>query len=276
MYPPSWFARCFNVRVSTFECRDLLQYGLPLTPSYDPLFDDLFRRLGRATVFMAPPEEAPELSAILQNESGKTVVAWTHIWRYTGADGRTTTHTTTNLRSSLQMDVLTGLAEPARDAAVSLLPGSKRLITREATFGDNSDVVEPGEWGGRSAGGGGGARWRRAVENVEAVVLVLDGVFFENGAFAGPDESGVFDATVNTVERQRIAASEMAAALRRGATRGVLFDILRPLARHSGARREIPDFFAHGMIHQLIEADDGMLLERLDTVAAAKSSLHRI
>ena len=206
MYPPTRFARCFNVRVSTFECRDLVQYGLVLTPSYDPLFDDLFRRLGRATQFAAPPDEAPEFSAILQNESGKIVIAWTHFWRYTDADRRTTTSTTTNLGSSMQMDILAGVGEPTSDGTVFFLPGSKRLITPEGTFGDNSDVVDFGERRGGfvgAGGGGAGAGSRRVIENAENTTLLLDGVFFHDRTFAGQDETGVFDAMTELLQRQR-------------------------------------------------------------------------
>jgi hypothetical protein len=69
-----------------------------------------------------------------------------------------------------------------------ILPGSKRFIRGSGMFGDNTDVrpPQPDElWNGGWMGVGSDARVGRGP--LKSVTLALDGVFFLDGSFAGPD-----------------------------------------------------------------------------------------
>jgi hypothetical protein len=72
---------------------------------------------------------------------------------------------------------------------------SKRLITSEGIqYGDNTDVRAPAQdelWDGGFFGSGGGSSSYRG----QPVKLTLDGVFFVDGGFAGPDTLGTWDRT---------------------------------------------------------------------------------
>jgi hypothetical protein len=74
--------------------------------------------------------------------------------------------------------------------------------------GDNTDVRPPAEdekWrGGMIGGGGGGGGASR--DPIRLVTLVLDGVFFLDGEFVGPDGDKIFEQTVADVEAHRIVA----------------------------------------------------------------------
>jgi hypothetical protein len=85
-----------------------------------------------------------------------------------------------------------------------VFPGSKRLINfRGTVMGDNTDVRPP-EPDELSEGGtfwlGPGSRPQRGEDPVK---FVLDGVFFEDGSFAGPNELGSWEQTVTAAEMCR-------------------------------------------------------------------------
>jgi hypothetical protein len=71
------------------------------------------------------------------------------------------------------------------------------------------------------------ARMRTAIE------LSLDVVFFEDGLCVGPDEFGLFKTVSEDVQQQRTVAQEIVELLQRGESVGRVFEILRPLARHT-------------------------------------------
>jgi hypothetical protein len=82
-----------------------------------------------------------------------------------------------------------------------ILPGSKRAIHGMTMFGDNTDVRPPelGEhW--RGSGFGAGVGSRRPPSRLKSVTLELDGVFFLDGGFAGPDTLRTFDRVTTEVE----------------------------------------------------------------------------
>ncbi|HWB82554.1 MAG TPA: hypothetical protein VG675_00295 [Bryobacteraceae bacterium] len=75
-----------------------------------------------------------------------------------------------------------------------ILPGSKRIIRGSSMLGNNTDVRPPAPdelWKGGGLGFGGGSRSPQGP--LKAITLVLDGVFFADGGFAGPDTLHNFD-----------------------------------------------------------------------------------
>jgi hypothetical protein len=89
----------------------------------------------------------------------------------------------------------------------TIFPGSKRLITVEGSvYGDNTDVRPPAadELGPSFALGGGGGG-----DSGEPFKLTLDGVFFVDGGFAGPNQLGTWDHLVAAREAY-LSASALA------------------------------------------------------------------
>ena len=99
-----------------------------------------------------------------------------------------------------------------------ILPGSKRYIGARTMVGDNSDVRPPAP-----AGQGGSNVFPRpeplfAGDAMDS--MTIDGVFFADGSFVGPDTQKMWERTVYNVQEQQALATvaragQIAANLRR-------------------------------------------------------------
>jgi hypothetical protein len=253
--------------------RDLAEYGLPFVTPSDAGFDALVEDIRSRHRLGPPPPPQLDYAAVLLNQTGKALITLAWIWKFTDSAGQTRTHSSCNLGSSIQMDVLAGRAPVQRDRWTLILPGSKRLITRERMFGDNTDVLPPEPFRGGGVGSGGGGL--RPGLDIETVELQLDAVIFEDGICAGPDEYGLFDAVTSALEAQSNLARQMADAIRAGASVGTLFEILRPHAQHrsvpprSGLHLQIP--FARQVLDELVHWNESQLLAWLEGFSAPQA-----
>ena len=259
--------------------RDLAEFGLPLITPEDINFPALLKDMqSRPDPFGRRPP-LNDTSAVLLNESGKVVIVLAYYWKYNTASGQTYRSHHSNLSSSTQTNVLAGRTKVVRDFASFFLPGSKRLITEEGTFGNNLDVLPPEAvpQGGLIQGmGRSGSDRNRFKEAITSVELQLDTVFFEDGLCAGPDESELFESVMEDLALQRSTAQQIVELLCAGASRGQVFDLLRPLGRRQSSGHGIRSMFSHEALHHLVEADDSQLLqwfEEWDQVAPLP--LHR-
>lgn len=251
--------------------RDLAEFGLPFITADDPAFASTVREIeSRAQPFGSRPIADPDPAAVLWNQSGKAIIALAHVCRYTDFDGTTRTSRSSNLGTSMQMDVLSGRSRAVRDLGSFMLPGSKRLVTEEGMFGNNLDVLEPHELprhsGSFGFGAGRGSRGEISREQIRAIELALDIAILEDGLCVGPDEFGLFETLTEALERQRTAAGQVVNAIRSGASEGRVFEILRPLAgdpseppgrRHWGP---ITSMFANIAIRRLTDTSASELL----------------
>jgi hypothetical protein len=122
----------------------------------------------------------------------------------------------------------------------------------------------------------GGASWnfvgRRAAEPVSGELL-LDLAIFEDGLCVGPDRYGGFGALTAELSEQRRFATEILQALDKGASRGDIFELVRPLAKgpppppppaRTGPEAHPPHLharhqFATTAIRHLVNLDDAAL-----------------
>jgi hypothetical protein len=197
------------------SCEDLAQYGIclvpPSAPEYQPLVADIVNRL-RSRPNGSPPvhDEASSFSSghddtsvVLLNRSSRAIASVAYIWhvRLSNRNGRVVTHSYspgTNA-SVLLPFCLNKLISKHRYYWHAIFPGSKRLVRFNGSIlGDNTDTrpPEPDElWHG-------GFFSSSSVDRTEGepVKLSLDGVFFEDGGFAGPDQLGSWEQTVSAAE----------------------------------------------------------------------------
>ena len=217
---------------------DLAEFGLRLITPGQPEFGSLVREIENLPQpFGNWPLDDLTNSAVLLNQSGNAIVAITYLWRFVSAAGAAHTDCSSNLGSSMQLDVLTGRSRVTPDIGTFILPGSKRLITERGMFGNNLDVLGDGEGSRRGgymgAGGGGGTRGH---EEIVATELILDSAILDDGRCIGPDEFGMIESVGEDLEQIRRTAAQVIAALRNGASAGDVFELLRPLARHQPPR----------------------------------------
>ena len=187
------------------------------------------------------PEERPT-SAILLNRSSKAIAALQVVWRFETQTGRSYRHS----QGMLSPQGLLLRFARSDDAQFKLyaywhtiLPGSKRYLGESGMVGDNSDVRPPApdeKWrGGIVAGTGGGGMKSR--DPISQVTLVLDGVFFLDGAFVGPNTERLFEQTVADAD----AHVMLARIAREGHNKGLRAgEILAEIERATGPAPEGP------------------------------------
>ena len=194
------------------ECEDLAGYGVVLIPptsqTYFDLLADIERRL-QARTKGAPPvwndalsriaEHDTSGSAILLNRARVAIASIAYTWSFRGPNGRITTGSSSPGTNPSVLLPFTQMDRVKKFDAYwnTIFPGSKRLMMADAgTYGDNTDVRppaadEPSSGGFAGGFGGGGRRGAR-----EVLKLTLDGVFFVDGGFAGPNQLGSWDQVV--------------------------------------------------------------------------------
>lgn len=220
-----------------FRCEDFPQYGValipPTAPEYDELVADIRQRLEHPVPGSPPPlgnrtggaQISPDdrwTSAVLMNRSEKAIAEIEQVWTFRATGGRTYTY---SIGGPGSPSVL--LPFGVRDDILKLygywhviLPGSKRYLTPSQNLGDNSDVRPPGPdevWkGGRIQVTGKNV----PPDSLEAVTLTLDGIFFADGGFIGPNRYGLWDQVTSRAEAQM----QVARIARRGHDDGLAAD----------------------------------------------------
>jgi hypothetical protein len=206
-----------------FLCEDLPQHGVllvaPTSVEYDSLLADIQRRQEHP-VDDPPPmwkqllprvlEQDRATSAILLNRNSKAIAGVQAVWTFETASGRSYRHST----GMLQPQLLLGQGQLSEHLTYwqTILPGSKRYVSESGMVGDNTDVRPPSREESRSGMGavGGGVRGGRGRggpvqrEPLKQVTLTLDGVFFLDGEFAGPNREMLFERTVAQAEARRL------------------------------------------------------------------------
>lgn len=236
--------------------RDLPEVGMPFVTPEDPRFQQLKSQIALPPFGGHPDHLRPEMAVVL-NQSGQPVLAMSFLWKWIDDMGSTSQHRMHGLSSLSQLQF-----EPADSRRMRFhpfLPGSKRLVTPDGVFGDNSDVLpaetRPSGFIGSFAGGSNRVHPGRPERH--PLELQLDSVIFADGLCAGPDEIGVLAALDPVAKEQRRMAAEAAALLRKGATFGAVFDLLRPIARHpvpGPASQNLLFSFGRQALDRLIQA----------------------
>jgi hypothetical protein len=182
----------------------------PSAPEYDALLADIRRRVDDP-VEGSPPipermrgrieDEDRETSAILVNRSNLGIAAIQQIWYFRESGGRVYKHSTGPGANNPSILLPYGLSEKSlrlRGYWDVILPGSKRYLSRNGgLLGDNSDVRPPAAdelWTGGMGGGGG--RGGGSGGSIESVTLSLDGVFFTDGGFIGPNQGKLWEQVI--------------------------------------------------------------------------------
>ncbi len=192
----------------SFVARGLPNAGVdlvaPSASEYSSLLTGIERRLN---AFEALPfGEKDPTAAILLNRSDKAIAAWSLIWLYEEWKGRRYTSSIVSGCGTIPSLLLPfGMTKAAR--AISgywhvILPGSKRYVSGGRTLGDNADVRPPTpeeDWNGGVFSVGGS--WHNGpMDAIRRVTLILDGVFFSDGEFAGPNDAQLYELIVCDAE----------------------------------------------------------------------------
>jgi hypothetical protein len=200
-----------------FLCEDLRQFGVELIPAAAPEYDVLV-----ADIRWRVDDADRDTSAILVNRSPFGIAAIQQAWSFRESGGRAYTHWTGPGANNPSILHPYGIPEKALKLSGYwgvILPNSKRYLSRNGRLlGDNSDVRPPSAdevWiGGGMAGGGGGGR--RSGGQIESITLTLDGIFFTDGGFIGPNQGKLWEQVVARAE----AHEQLARIAKEGRDRG--------------------------------------------------------
>lgn len=234
----------------------LPENGLPFLTKEHPSFGAYVADVS-IRGFAHPPTIVPDATAVLVNETGIAVLALVLVWTYEGGSYRR--HTiSANFGSSMLLHALFGDPGALADRSQFIAPGSKRLITPDGIYGDNSDVLPmPAGVSGMGFGGSASSRDRSAT----AATCRLDFAILEDGRCAGPDESGMLETLRTELDEIR----RLVEVMRAGGSRGVLFETLRPSLQRRRMPRNSPLLMVFGRmaLDQVIEAEDDQLFDWL-------------
>jgi len=176
-----------------------------------------------------------ETAAILRNNSEKAILGLQVDWVFETQSGRQYRHSRP-LISPRFLLLPFDWTEAVRKRAAwtqSILPGSIRFIGEAGMVGDNSDVRSPETdevlpKNGLLGGGGGGrvSSGQSHPEPLRRVTLVIDGVFFADGEFAGPNHDRLFEQTVADLRARLIVGSAVQEGIRAGLSAEAIFNAI--------------------------------------------------
>lgn len=234
-----------RVRMSA---KDLPEYGVTIVTPSDPDFDVL-----AAEHFKDLPADAADsikpLSMLIRNKGKRTIVAHAIIWDCVDADGKSqrVKKIYANSEALTEAEDYSGtLLRPGLGKTIN--PGATRLFSL-VTLPMSTRRDGPG------GGGGGGISYKRAgqsegdesdsTENLmqasskllsKCVELIasIDGVFFDDGTFVGPDQAGLFDQIKTQAEAKNELRKEIKERLDQGTSADEIVKDLESRANADG------------------------------------------
>jgi hypothetical protein len=224
------WARKVNAMTVRFNVKDIPEHGLDLVTSADPAFPQLLSRYLNDNGKKHLSETVP-FSAFLVNRGKKHVVAYVIKWEMRGINGQTTTQFSSYSQPGILLGYRVNIpTAPGQRHVIS--PGSLRLFSPNAP-------IDPE---GKSALGSVSAispkedldysirpidRARSAVPRVTDITVSLDGAFFDDGQFVGPNTSHYFERIKAETDAKRDLLAQMVEADKKPGGLDQAFDALQ-------------------------------------------------
>lgn len=182
-----------GVRAQTpMQITGIPEKGLVLVGANDPLFPSMANAIlnGRDDLIY---NTFQPYSVVLWNKTGKTVVEYCLRWEFTNPDGKRVAWT---MSYGATRGLLDGSA-PKAGALIGKLssiirPNEWMIVTPKSNIGSMSQLTPPS----RSSIGAYTADLQSHLDTLRTssdLTISLDGAFFDDGTFVGPDQSGFFD-----------------------------------------------------------------------------------
>src|SRR5581483_9275392 len=222
-----WFLRKRNKGPIEIKGKGLPAYGLTVVALNDPQYNDMM-----SDFFGDNPPELVKIAAptsvFLINGSDKVIIAYDLTYDFRAADGTVNS----NEYSSIFMPALIDWPRErlAEDQAAVILPGRARLISPMFSFGGLTKGQLPPSFGNESDEKRLKKEMMSAIkmtlEWTSSLTITLDGVFFEDGSFVGPDASEFFENTKATITARRDLLEWFVASVRKRERKGESPDIV--------------------------------------------------
>ncbi len=244
------FSRIKQTPQMRVNAKDLPKQGLIIIKPSDPAFNDLAAEFLQSV----PDEEMASLkpfSVLVKNTGTKTVVAYTIVWEGTEASGKKQAYVITHANSEALTDseeYFKAISRTNFDKTIK--PGAARLLSLlplpantsgagGGGFGRQQNEPTPLE---QSPPALGEANRAETVQRYASQLLAqyveltvsIDGVFFEDGTFAGTDTKGFFDRMKAQVEAKHDLRKSISEQLKLGKSKDEIFEDLKAKANVKG------------------------------------------
>ncbi|MGA9770232.1 MAG: hypothetical protein WBV94_14420 [Blastocatellia bacterium] len=231
-----------SVQINT---KDLPGYGLKLVAPTDPLFDGKF-----STLLKDHPNPLAEglrsYSVLLENTGKKTVVGYRLRWDLIKADGTVSMRQAGGVNMGAFMDeARPGLENPSLSSGFAIGPRAMAFVSLAGSLGDNDN--------GGITGYASGSKDRAVLDQLRqsakdkqypslvdtiiaelqtctSITVSLDGIFFEDGTFVGPDTTEFFVTVEASVNAKRDLMQEIAFAVEHKRSMDAIFNYINEVA----------------------------------------------
>lgn len=198
---------CVRGQTVQLNVKDLADQGLHLIPSTDPSFPGLVNTIMGGQTNPAIQMETP-FSAVLRNDSGKVLLAYSLRWLCVSNSGKTT-------RRDVFYQTLSGNSE------WRIGPGQAALVSPSHSYLKYFDTSVHAS--------GMSPRYAELLQQA-SITLSLDAVIFGDGTFAGPDETHAFAQAMGLMQSRPGVMRDVLNRHRVGEPDGSIFRSLEGLA----------------------------------------------
>jgi hypothetical protein len=203
----------------SLKIKDIRKHGLVIIGRSDSDFESLKGTLSKEGVRL---DLSIQPYVFIKNLGNKRMIAYSLKWELLKDDGRVVTKT----RSYSREDILMGKEAPEDPSdRIILRPNAARLFSL-AGYGDgqeisltpasktgaksDTDFLQKVEQTGLLTGVG------KELSHTVGVTVTLDGAFFEDGTFVGPNTSGFFERTTMQIDAKNHMIQEILRRLNQG------------------------------------------------------------
>ena len=232
--------------------KDLPEHGLKIIGPSDPSFDGLLKSAleGEQSALV---EDVRPFSIFIKNDGNKAIVAYQLTWELDGPEGRIISYQPSyaNPRVFFDEDVdksdnLTGkegnIIKPKATRLFSMakfiggqLGGNIGALAAPLDETEASEAQQKAQNGVRSSAM---QRIHATLKRGTNLTVSIDGAFFEDGTFVGPDTTGFFADFKAQTDARRDILVEIAHRLNRGETHDAIFSRIDKLANAPDAPEE--------------------------------------
>lgn len=241
---------------------DLPEDGLVIIGPSHPAFDAEMAALlrGADEALTAQAMSFRHLYAFLRNDSVQEVVAYKLMWELTDADGRVRKKAS----SFLAPAKLLGEESPAGGITSGIKPGTSHPVAWDRVFDKMllSDLNSPS---GATILSRVGAIFAEQNAAVTGVTVSLDGAFFADGSFVGPDTDHTFEEVSGYVEAKHELARVAAAKKREGKSAREIVEHIKSAYPDAADARGVTTspagvkkFFMRQHVNELVSASNVM------------------
>ena len=254
---PNPFRRDMQTHIP-FNVKDLPEHGISLISPSDPSFEELINRLPQGKTGVSGMSEP--FSVFVKNTGDKAVIAYTLKWEFAKADGKVINKSMNYATAG----ALTGQTS-ARGRYI-IAPHSAHFVS--LVFDSLTGSIDVGSGRGANVNGvaldseaanyfGDQARERVHVAKLDrlnkelaqstSLTVSVDGVFFADGTFVGPNTTGFFEKVKALQSAKHDLLLEIQSGARKGKAESELFNEVEALTKgpkiRLGPRSTIDDYY---------------------------------